>query len=502
MIHEQYSRIPVYEQNIDQVIGFVHVRDMFELEEKSATKRTVRELVRPIPFVPETKPVNDLMRQMQQENTHMVIVVDEYGNTAGLATMEDLLEVIIGEIRDEHEPDSDVTEDGHGGLHRLRQFRSRPRGRPVRVLPPRGGHRIHHRGRPGERVAGARAQGRRVRGARRHSHRSAGLATSCGWSRFASASRKRLLNDGCSMNEHFKSGFVSLIGRPNAGKSTLLNALVGQKLAIVADKPQTTRTSIQGVLTMPEAQIVFLDTPGIHKADSPLNKRLMDAVRAALEERDLLLFVADAARTFGEQDRRALDLVRKTGTPVVLVLNKIDLVKEKARLLPLIDEYRRLYEFADYVPVSAARGAGPRGSAQSHRGSPARRPGLLSRRLRYRPAGAVSGRRADSRESAAGHAPGSAAFGGGDGGPVGGDAAITRIYATIRVERDGQKAIVIGARGAMLKKIGTLARQEMERLFGVKIYLDLHVRVQPGWREKAAFLNALDWRTMTGEDDF
>jgi putative hemolysin len=115
VINEQYSRIPVYEQNVDQMIGFVHVRDMFELEEEERIGRKVRELLRPVKFVPETKPVNDLMRQMQQENTHLVIVVDEYGNTAGLATMEDLLEVIIGEIRDEHEPDSDVTEDGHGG---------------------------------------------------------------------------------------------------------------------------------------------------------------------------------------------------------------------------------------------------------------------------------------------------------------------------------------------------------------------------------------------------
>lgn len=115
VITEQYSRIPAFEQSIDQIVGFVHVRDMFELEEEEREKRTVRELLRPILFVPETKPVNDLMRQMQQENTHMVVVVDEYGNTAGLATMEDLLEVIIGEIRDEHEPDSDVVEDGNGG---------------------------------------------------------------------------------------------------------------------------------------------------------------------------------------------------------------------------------------------------------------------------------------------------------------------------------------------------------------------------------------------------
>src|SRR3954453_13748372 len=138
------------------------------------------------------------------------------------------------------------------------------------------------------------------------------------------------------MNTEFRSGFVSLIGRPNAGKSTLLNALVGQKVAIVADKPQTTRTSIQGVLTTPDAQVIFLDTPGIHKGDSPLNKRLMDAVRASLEERDLLLFVADAGKPFGEEDKRAVDLARKAAppveregenrpgrkfTPVILVLN-------------------------------------------------------------------------------------------------------------------------------------------------------------------------------------
>src|SRR5450631_201937 len=123
----------------------------------------------------------------------------------------------------------------------------------------------------------------------------------------------------------FKSGFVSIIGRPNAGKSTLLNALVGQKVAIVADKPQTTRTSIQGVVTLPEAQIVFIDTPGIHRANSQLNKRLMDTVRNSLEERDLLVFVADAARKFTEQDRQAIDMSRRTETPIVLVLNKIDL---------------------------------------------------------------------------------------------------------------------------------------------------------------------------------
>ena len=302
------------------------------------------------------------------------------------------------------------------------------------------------------------------------------------------------------MSEH-KSGFVSLVGRPNAGKSTLLNALVGQKVAIVADKPQTTRTSIQGVVTTPEAQIVFVDTPGIHKADSALNKRLMDTVRGALEERDLLLFVADAARSFGDEDQRAVDILRRTGTPSVLVLNKIDLVKEKPRLLPLIDRYRQAFEFAECVPVSAARGQGlndlrkvivdrlPQGPAYFPEDYVTDQPErfLAAELIREKVLWAT---RQEVPHSVAvvvdrwEETP-----------------RLTRIYATIRVEREGQKAIIIGAKGMTLKKVGTLARQEMERIFGFKIFLDLHVRVQPNWREQSNYLDALDWRTMAGGDD-
>ena len=302
------------------------------------------------------------------------------------------------------------------------------------------------------------------------------------------------------MSETFRSGFVSIIGRPNAGKSTLLNALVGQKLAIVADKPQTTRTSIQGVLTLPEAQIVFLDTPGIHDADSSINKRLMESVRAALDQRDLLLYLADASRPLQEQDRHAVDMVRKRGTPVVLVLTKIDLLRDKAALLPLIEQYKEIYDFADYMPVSAVKGDGldqlrgaivsrlPEGPAyfppdhvtdQPERFLAAeliREKILLLTRQEVPHAVAVTVDRWEETPQ------------------------ITRIYATIRVEREGQKRIIIGAGGAMLKKIGTLAREEMERLFAIRIFLDLHVRIQPGWRERSAFLNALDWRTMAGED--
>jgi len=303
------------------------------------------------------------------------------------------------------------------------------------------------------------------------------------------------------MDTKFKSGFVSLIGRPNSGKSTLLNAFVGQKVAIVADKPQTTRTSIQGVMTLPHAQVIFLDTPGIHKADSSLNKRLMDTVRASVEERDLLLFVADASRRVGEEERQAIDLARKSEAPAILVLNKVDLLRDKSVLLPLIEQYKSMLDFVDYMPISALKRDGleelrnavvermPEGPAyfpedhvtdQPERFLAAeliREKTLLATRQEVPHAVAVTVDRWEETPQ------------------------ITRIYATIHVEREGQKPIVIGTGGAMLKRIGTEARLEMERMFGVHIYLDLHVRVQPGWREKANFLDGLDWRTMAGDDD-
>ena len=154
------------------------------------------------------------------------------------------------------------------------------------------------------------------------------------------------------------SGFVSIIGRPNAGKSTLMNALVGSKMAIVADKPQTTRTAVQGVWNAPGAQIVFLDTPGIHRSDTLFNRRMMQEVRAALDERDLLLYLADATRGVGEEDAKAIDMVRKASTPSILVLTKIDLVQDKRMLLPRIEKYRETYPFEDYIPISAVTGEG------------------------------------------------------------------------------------------------------------------------------------------------
>jgi len=297
------------------------------------------------------------------------------------------------------------------------------------------------------------------------------------------------------MNNSFHSGFVSIIGRPNAGKSTLLNAFVGQKVAIVADKPQTTRTSIQGVATTPDSQIVFLDTPGIHKADSQLNKRLMDAVRNALEERDLLLFVADATREFTEQDRRAVDVARKTSTPVILVLNKVDLVKKEA-LLALATQLNDRLSFEDTYMVSAATGDGvadlkaalaarvPEGpwhfpadqvSDASDRMTAAeitREQLYLQLHAELPHQSAVETERYEERRD------GSVA-----------------IHQQILIGRDSQKAIILGKGGTRIRAIGEAARAELAQLLGRKVHLFLHVKVNPKWDEDRALYReiGLDW---------
>ena len=292
----------------------------------------------------------------------------------------------------------------------------------------------------------------------------------------------------------FRSGFVSLLGRPNAGKSTLLNTLVGEKIAIVSDKPQTTRTTVQGVLTTEEGQVVFLDTPGIHKTDTQLNKRMMDAVRSGLDARDILLFVVDASRPDLESQKQALEFLQRIDTPTVLVLNKVDRIQDKRELLPLIERCMEIYPFVDPVPVSALQGDNldalrkvifkylPEGphyfpddylTDQPERflvSELIREKILLLTRAEVPHSVAVLIEQWEERPK------------------------LTRIAATILVERSGQKAIVIGAKGEMLKQIGSEARAEIETLLGAKVFLELFVKVTTGWRDKVAVLNELDWR--------
>ena len=299
--------------------------------------------------------------------------------------------------------------------------------------------------------------------------------------------------------ERYRTGFVSIVGRPNAGKSTLLNALVGEKVAITARQAQTTRTSIQGVVTRPEAQIVFIDTPGIHKSDNLFNKRMMATVRGALEGRDVVLFVADATKPISEKDEQAVAVLREA-TNAVLVLNKIDRLDDKRLLLPLTERFMNLHSFAEVVPVSAAKGAGvdellrtivkylPEGQrvfAEDYMtdqpmrflaGEIIREKILRAAREEVPHAVAVLIERWEELPE------------------------LTKISATIHVERPGQKAILIGRKGDLLKRIGTEARQEIEQMTGAKVFLSLFVKVNRNWREDPEFLNAIDWRAMVGSE--
>jgi len=299
------------------------------------------------------------------------------------------------------------------------------------------------------------------------------------------------------MRTGFVSGFVSILGRPNAGKSTLLNALLGQKLAIVSSRPQTTRSSIQGVLNLPGAQIVFIDTPGIHKSDSLLNKRMMDTVRAHAEA-DVVLFLVDALAPFSQADSEAVDLIKKISAPVLAIFNKTDALRDKPKLLELIERYRALHDFAEYIPISALAGEGldvlraeivrrlPEGPPlypEDH---------LTDQPERFLAAEILREKVLDLTRQEVPHAVAVMIESWEDGDRL------LRIAASIYVERQGQKAILIGSGGALLKKIGTFARQELEKVFGKKVFLQTFVKVRPRWREDPEFLAAIDWRRMAG----
>jgi GTP-binding protein Era len=335
-----------------------------------------------------------------------------------------------------------------------------------------------------------------------------------------------------------KSGFVAILGRPNVGKSTLLNALTGEKVAIVTAKPQTTRNRIIGVVevpahkgTHPAAQIVFVDTPGVHKPASQLDRRMLQEVHEALEARDLVLVLVDATRRIqvgsepsevasaaaektgapGKNEKRAhgwasedeflFSLVRKLDCPVFLVLTKIDLV-HKDQLLPLIESLTKQYNFAQVIPVSARKRDGldvlvrkivdvlPKGERYYPKDQYTDQP------MRFMVAELI-------RESilieTGEEVPYASAvvieqFGEPEAPARPGKRQLTRIAAVIYCERDGQKAILIGKGGTKLKAIGTGARRKIESLLGTQVYLELHIIVEPGWRNSSGFVDSLDWR--------
>src|ERR1700759_5521439 len=331
----------------------------------------------------------------------------------------------------------------------------------------------------------------------------------------------------------FRSGFVSIIGRPNAGKSTLLNALLGQKLAIVTHKPQTTRTRIHGVLEVPlkkkgkgdlghpAAQVVLVDTPGIHKPDTQLDRRMMQEVHDALESRDAVLFIVDvthrlpknaagdAGKATGRmgmsaaEDDFALSLIKKLECPVILVLNKMDAIPKKD-LLPLIAHWSKLYPFADVIPISARKKEGLDLLLQKVVGQ-------LKEGQRYFPKHQLTDQ--PERFLVAELIREKILMLTGEEVPYAtavviekfeepasmkkmkdGKLPVTKISAAIFCERTGQKAILIGKQGEMLKRIGTAARKEIESLLGTRVFLELFVKVQEEWRSSRGFVEDLDWR--------
>ena len=296
----------------------------------------------------------------------------------------------------------------------------------------------------------------------------------------------------------FRSGFVAIVGRPNAGKSTLVNTLVGRKVAIVSPRPQTTRNRIQGIVNRDDAQIVLVDTPGIHQAKNVLSRQMMDEAQHALEGVDVLSLIVDASVNFGPGDEFSLEWVKRFHGPTFLLLNKIDCVK-KPLLLLMIEKYAALYNFAEIYPISAMNGEGcqelvngwlerlpespPYFPTDQFTDQPerflaaefVREKAILATREEVPHAIAVL---IDSFEE---------------------KKTLVKIRATLYVEREGQKGILIGKRGETMKKIGTDARKEIENILGTKVFLELFVKVQPNWRQNAVMVRQLDWHRQLEE---
>ena len=280
----------------------------------------------------------------------------------------------------------------------------------------------------------------------------------------------------------FKSGFIGIIGRPNVGKSTLFNAFIGEKISIMADKPQTTRNKITGIKNFPDAQLIFLDTPGIHKAKTLLNRVMVRTARESFNDADILLMLVEADSDVHSQDMFLIEALSEINIPVFLVINKIDLI-EKNLLLPLIDKFRNLYNYQEIFPVSATKGDGLDELLQTIKNNLPEGPQyfiedtftdaserfiaaefirekimlLTSQEVPYATAVEIDTFKEDEEKN------------------------LIRISATITVEKESQKAIMIGKKGSMLKNIGTQARLEMENLFDSKVFLELFVRVKKDW---------------------
>ena len=304
------------------------------------------------------------------------------------------------------------------------------------------------------------------------------------------------------MADEYKSGFVAVVGRPNAGKSTLVNRLVGEKVAIVTSRPQTTRNRIQGIVNRANAQVVLIDTPGLHRPDSALGRQMMSEVDAAMDAVDVVALILDAAEDFGAGDRRAIERVQRYDGTRLLLLNKIDRIP-KARLLPIIEASTELGNFDEIIPISALNGEGVELVLEKIiERLPAGPPHFPVDQYTDQPERFLAAEivREKAMEATTHEVPHAVAvlvdsFEEGE--------KLIRIRATIYVEREGQKGILIGRGGASLKNIGTAARKELESILGSKIFLELFVKVQRNWRENAQLVRQMDWHwqldRMAGE---
>ncbi|HEY0457905.1 MAG TPA: GTPase Era [Pyrinomonadaceae bacterium] len=296
-------------------------------------------------------------------------------------------------------------------------------------------------------------------------------------------------------SENFRSGYVAFIGRPNAGKSTLLNRLVGEKIAAVSNKPQTTRHRIQGIVTKDAGQIVFVDTPGVHKPGFLLNRRMMAAVHDAILSVDVLVLMRDASVSTGNGDRFVFDLVKDSGKPAILVLNKIDKIKDKGALLPLIESYSKEFEFAEIVPVSALKGDAvdnllnqiikhlPEGEPIFHEDE------LTDQSMRTIVAEMVREKILASTGEEIPYVTAVVTEMFDESDPN-----MPKIYCAVYVERASQKKIIVGKGGTKIRDVGIKARQDIENLLGKKVFLKLFVKVVEDWRNQERSLDEIGIR--------
>ncbi len=293
-------------------------------------------------------------------------------------------------------------------------------------------------------------------------------------------------------SENFRSGYVALIGRPNAGKSTLLNHLVGEKIAAVSNKPQTTRHKIKGIVTLDDGQIVFIDTPGVHKPGYLLNRRMMSAVHDAILTVDVVVLMRDASVSTGNGDRFVLNLVKESEKPAILVLNKIDKLIDKKELLPLMEFYSKEYDFVEIVPISALKGEAVENLLkQIVKHLPEAEPLFAEDEMTDQSMRTIVAEMVREKilQTTGDEIPYVTAV-------VTeiydeSDPTVTAIHCAIYVERSSQKGIIIGKGGIKLKKIGTEARYDIEKLIGKKVFLKLFVKVVEDWRNRGRDLDEI-----------